>query len=189
MGADKKPRRALKICCSVSAILLIAFLVAAVVLFLTILKPKQPRIVTNEVTLEYIKWVPLFDVNVTLGVKVTIDNRNYASYKYENSSARVSYRGNFVAEAPIQADKIPARGKHEVATTVKVIGENLISNPYFGPDLVSGCLNFTSSTTLHGEARVLKLLKVKATTTTTCDISIYVVAQNASSSCRSKVKY
>ncbi|XP_057512857.1 uncharacterized protein LOC130794934 [Actinidia eriantha] len=161
--------------------------VTAVVLFLTILNPKQPKITTQEVTLEYIKNLPLpFLLNVTLGITVIIDIPNYGSFKYGNSTASVTYHGDLVAEAPIEADEIPARGKHDISTTVEVLGDKLVSNRYFGAEYGAGSFNFSSSSTLHGKAKVLKM---KVTTHNTCDITVFFLVHNASSVCKYKIRY
>ncbi|XP_057497489.1 uncharacterized protein LOC130782243 [Actinidia eriantha] len=190
MERNKKFVKGLKICCSITLLLLIIVLVTAVVLFLTILKPKQPKITTQEVNLEYIKFFPLpFLLNVTLGITVTIDNPNYGSFKYGNSTAYVTYHGDLVAEAPIEADEIPARGRRDISTTVEVIGDRLVSNRYFWVDHGAGSFNFSSSSTLHGKAKVLKFLKMKVTTHNTCDITVFFLSQNVSSVCKYRVQY
>lgn len=186
----KNSRKCLKICCGVTALIIIIFIIVAVVLFLTILKPKQPKISTESVTLQQIRFFPFpFFLNVSLGIVVRVDNRNYGSFKYQNSTAYISYRGTVVAEAPIENDTIPARKKHDISTTMVINGEKLASNPSLAVDVLSGRLNFTSATTLHGKATVLKLLKVKATSYSTCDISLVLLAQNITTVCDTKVKY
>ncbi|KAM7506228.1 hypothetical protein LguiB_005132 [Lonicera macranthoides] len=189
MGKGSKVPKCLKICCGITALIIIIILVVSIALYFTILKPKEPKITTQSVFLEDIKLVPLpFHLNVTLGLVVTINNRNYGSFRYKNSTAYVTYRGTLAAEAPIKEDTIPARGKLDVGTTVVIEGEKLVLNPTFWTDYFSGCLNFTSSTTLHGKATMLKFLKIKATTFSTCDISVFVLAMNATSVCSSSVK-
>ncbi|KAL2483974.1 Late embryogenesis abundant (LEA) hydroxyproline-rich glycoprotein family [Forsythia ovata] len=189
MGCITIPR-GIKICLIVTAILIAILAVVVLVLSLTILKPKQPKITTQSVTLEYIKWVPIpFHMNVTLGIVVSVDNPNYGSFKYDNSTAYITYRGVAAADAPIEHDTIPARGSHEISTTVVLIVDSLTSSPYFLGDFISGCLNFTSSTTLHGKATVFKIFKKKVTTYSTCDLSVYIQAQNVTSVCHSKIKY
>ncbi|KAL3511301.1 hypothetical protein ACH5RR_030702 [Cinchona calisaya] len=189
-GTRKTPR-GLKICCGITTVLLIAIIVVALVLFFTILKPKNPKITTESVTLDYIKYepIPIFHLNITLSIVITVDNRNYASFKYENSTVFVTYRGIPAAQGPIQQDTIPARAKHDIGTSVVIVVDNFSSNPDFLGDFTSGSLNFTSTTFLHGKATVLKLLKIKVSTYTTCDISVFINFQNASSVCQSKVKY
>lgn len=183
-------RKALKICCFASAIIIVTLLAAILIIYLTILKPKQPKITTQEVSLKSLNGLlnPLH-LNVTLGIVITVDNPNYGSFKYDNTTAYISYHGTPAAEAPIEEDTIPARGRHNISTDVLVNVGNLVTNYYFQADYASGCLNFTSSTTFHGKAKLLNFLKIKATTYSTCDISVYVQTQNASSVCRSKVKY
>ncbi|KAI3456425.1 hypothetical protein Pfo_013088 [Paulownia fortunei] len=189
MGHRKIPR-ALKICGGATAILIVTLFAAILILFFTILKPKQPKLTTQEVTLEHFNLLlNPFQLNVTLGLVVNVNNPNYGSFKYDNTTAYISYRGTPAAEAPIVEDTIPARGKQDVSTEVLVMVDSLVSNAYFPADYATGCLNFTSSTTFQGKAKVLGFFKLKAKIYSTCDISVYVQSQNSSSVCRSKIKY
>ncbi|KAI3676698.1 hypothetical protein L1987_86311 [Smallanthus sonchifolius] len=186
-----KSRRPWIICCAVTAILLIIIIVTAITLYFTLFKPKQPKITTQSVTLESFSTnlFDIYDTNVTLGITVGINNPNYGGFKYENSTSYVTYHGDVVAVAPVMADTIPARGQHSVGTTVLVIGKSLISNPNFSKDRGTNILNFTSTTTLKGKIIVLKLFKKKATTYSSCDVSLHILEKNATSVCRSKVKF
>ncbi|KAL0353235.1 UNVERIFIED_CONTAM: hypothetical protein Sangu_0904800 [Sesamum angustifolium] len=180
--------RALKICCFATAIVIATLLAAILIIYLTMLKPKQPKITTQEVTLKVFNGM-LNPLHLKCHTRhKTVDNPNYGSFKYDNTTAYVTYHGTPAAEAEIEEDTIPARGKHDVSTNVLVNVDNL-TNYYFQEDFASGCLNFTSSMTLHGLAKVLNFLKIKATAYSTCDISVYVLTQNASSVCRSKLIY
>ncbi|XP_041026851.1 uncharacterized protein LOC121267035 [Juglans microcarpa x Juglans regia] len=190
MGCGRNSHRTLKICCGVTTIFLITVIVVAVVLFFTVLKPKDPKIIAQPVGLENFKLqvLPVFGLNVTLGILVTVDNRNYGSFKHEASTAYVSYRGNVVAETPIEEDTIPARQKHNISTSVEITADKLLTNLDFWSDFAIGILNFTSATTLHGKASLLKLFKTKVTSYTTCDISIFIQTKRADSVCKSRVK-
>ncbi|KAI3740952.1 hypothetical protein L2E82_31427 [Cichorium intybus] len=186
-----KSRRPWKICCAVTTVLLIIIIVTAFTLYFTLLKPKQPKITTQKVTLEsfIINAFDTTDANVTLGVTVTVKNPNYGGFKYGNSTAYVSYRGDVVAEAPIMEDFIPARGQRDVSTTVLVVGKRLLTNSNFRKDMQSNVLNITSSTTLNGKAIVMKVFKKKATSYSSCDVSINFLDNNTTSICKSKVKF
>ena len=61
--------------------------------------------------------------NVSLGLVVTVDNPNYGGFKYKNNTVYINYRGNLVAEAPIENDLIPARAKHNISTTVIIFAD------------------------------------------------------------------
>lgn len=171
-------------------IIIVTLFVVILTLSLTIFKPKQPKITTQQVTLDDFNLLfNPFSLNVTLGLVVTVDNRNYGSFKYDNTTAYVTYHDTAAAEAPIEEDTIPARAKHDVSTEVVVNVNSLVFNPNFAADFAAGCLNFTSTSTFHGKAKVLRFLKIKTSVYSTCDISVYTKTQNSSSVCTSKLKY
>nr|GMC90962.1 late embryogenesis abundant protein At1g64065-like [Ipomoea batatas]GMD86364.1 late embryogenesis abundant protein At1g64065-like [Ipomoea batatas]GME20573.1 late embryogenesis abundant protein At1g64065-like [Ipomoea batatas] len=189
-------RRGLKICCAVTAVLILVIAAVLITLYFTIFKPKEPKIVTQLVTLEHIKLVPIpgllpipvsFHLNITLGLLVTVHNPNYGSFRYQNSTAYITYRGVQAAQAPIHEDNIPARAQHNVSTDVVVMADKVISDTYFLGDIFNGSLNFSSSTKLHGKATIFKIFKLKATTFSTCDISVFIKYQNATAACKSKI--
>ncbi|XP_057764873.1 uncharacterized protein LOC130985770 [Salvia miltiorrhiza] len=180
--------KSLKICGGVTALVIVSLFVIVLVLWLTVLKPKQPKITMQQATLKHLHFYDL-QINVTLGLLLTVKNPNHASFRYENTTAYISYRGSPVAEAPIEADTIPARRDHDISTDLVVDADRLVANSGFLGDVLAGCLNFTSSTTLHGRAKVLNLFKITATTYSTCDISVYIFYGNATSVCNSKFKY
>ncbi|WOH11745.1 hypothetical protein DCAR_0831236 [Daucus carota subsp. sativus] len=185
-----KSRRGLKICCGVTALIIIILIVVAIILFFTVFKPKQPEVSLRSVNLQNIKFFPLpFLLNVTLGITVLVDNPNYGSFKYKDSTTYVTYHGTEIAEAPIQHDMVPARGTHDISTIVVVEGEKMILNPSFPADSKAGVFNFTTSTTLHGKATALKILKIKVKSVNTCDISLVPLTQNVTAVCTSKIKY
>ncbi|KAL9346867.1 hypothetical protein Peur_061720 [Populus x canadensis] len=190
MGSSKRFCCGLKICALVTFVLLVIISVVLVTLYFTVFKPKEPKINPQPVILESIRWIifPIQTLNITLGMVITVENRNYGSFKYQESTAYVSYRGDVVAEAPIEADTIPARGKHNISTTLTMFADKLLSDDNFKRELLQGSiLNFTSATTLHGKVILFKLIKAKATSSSTCDISIFVQEQQAESICKSKV--
>lgn len=164
-----------------------------VILYFTILKPKNPEITSQPVVLEHFELmvIPAIKLNVSLGIVVTVNNRNYGGFEYQNSTAYVTHRGDVVAEAPIQADTIPARRKHNISTTVIVLADKLITNPKILDDFKwgLGTLNFTSATTLHGKAIILKVFKKKAISDCTCDTSLFLGNVSSHSDCKSTVKF
>jgi len=182
--------KGLKICCGVTALLLIILIVVLVVLFFTIFKPKDPDIVLQSVKLDGFKLevFPTLKLNVSLGIVVTVENPNHGSFTYQNSTAFLYYRGNLVAEAPLHQDTIPARNDHNISTSLTIFVD-----PTKFKDLASdysgGVINFTSTTTLLGKVKVLDLFKIKATSYSTCDLSLFVNDQTINSTCNSEIKF
>ncbi|TXG47089.1 hypothetical protein EZV62_026383 [Acer yangbiense] len=183
----------LRLCICVTSILFIILLVVFIILFLTLLKPKEPKIVTQSVTLENFNLVGLWpavkiQLNVTLGMVLTINNRNYGGFKYQDGVAYVNYHGVLVAEAPIENGSIPARGRHNISSSMTIFADKVIGNSNFEGDHRSGVLNFSASTTLHGKVSMLKYFKMKAASHSSCDISIFVQNETIDSDCKSKVR-
>lgn len=188
--SSKRSHKGLKIWCGITALLFLIISVTILVLFLTILKLKDPKIITQSVTLEKLELVvfPATKLNISLGILVRVENVNYGSFAYEKSRAFVSYHGNVIGEAPIKNDIVPARGKLNISTVVDIFGDKLVSDKNFLGDFLIGVMNFTSSTTLHGKASLLKLLKRKATSYCSCEISFLLQANRVDSTCNSRFK-
>ncbi|KAI4295861.1 hypothetical protein L6164_035861 [Bauhinia variegata] len=182
--------RGMKICCGVTAIILIALVVTLTILFFTVFKPKDPIIINHPVKLENLDLVffPVIELKVSLGIVVTVRNRNHGSFSYHNSTAYVYYRGNNMAEAPINADTIPARGDHNISTSLNVFVDNLTKFQNLPEDIKSGVVNLTSASTLYGKIKILNFFKVKATSYSSCDIFVFIFNNTSNSICKSKVK-
>ncbi|KAK9084873.1 hypothetical protein Sjap_025284 [Stephania japonica] len=182
--------RRLKICCTITALLFIILSVVVVVLYFTILKPKQPETIAYPVQLTKIELIPFpqLKLNITLFLKVQINNRNYGAFEYKPTTAHVNYRGAVVAEAPIAGGEIPARGKHNVSSSVEIMGDKLAFSPQFWMDLGVGSFNFTSFTTLQGRVKLFKILKMSATARSVCDVTLSIRSNSVNSTCYSKFK-
>uniref|UniRef100_A0A7N0VE08 Late embryogenesis abundant protein LEA-2 subgroup domain-containing protein n=1 Tax=Kalanchoe fedtschenkoi TaxID=63787 RepID=A0A7N0VE08_KALFE len=184
-------KRALKVCCGISAVVILVLLATLLTLFLTILKPKQPKITPIQTTLDgfNLTLFPALRLNVTLGIGLAIDNRNYGSFKYDSSAANITYRGELVAVAAISADTIPARARHNVTTEVTIMADRLIPDPGFWWENSEGVLNFTTYTKLHGKSTLFKVFKVSTSTSSDCNVSVNLHTQSTQSVCIYKLKH
>ncbi|XVE74493.1 hypothetical protein DITRI_Ditri12bG0021100 [Diplodiscus trichospermus] len=180
MGTGGISRRGLKICCGVTAIFLPS-----------VFKPKNPEITVYPQGLENIAFglggFYNATINATIGMIVAINNRNYGSFKFKNTTAFVNCRGGVVAEVPIEQSRVPAHGKLNISTSADIMVDRLISNPSFWGDVLAGSVNFTTEATVHGEVTVLKILKLHASVPSSCNISIFIQCQSVESSCKTKI--
>lgn len=190
MICAKTPSRGLKVCCIVTTIVLVIALIVMTILALTVFKPKQPEIDVRPIGLENIQYslFPNVTLNVTVGMVVTINNRNYGSFSFKNTTAYVTYHDTVVALVPIEHALVPARGKINITTSVDLMGDKLVSNPHFMEDAINGNFNLISTADLHGKVRVLKFVKFRATAFSTCDISFSIQSKQIDSKCKSKLK-
>ncbi|XP_062014795.1 late embryogenesis abundant protein At1g64065-like [Rosa rugosa] len=183
--------RGWKICATVTGILFITILVVLVVLFLTVLKIKEPDIVARPVNLESYEVVvfPAIKFNVSVGILITVKNRNYGSFKYDNSTALISYRDKVIAVTPLKDGTIPSHKKYNITASMDILADKLLFDSNFLRDLRAGVLNFTSHTTVHGKGSLLKIFHKKATSKTDCNISIIVASQSVDSACTTSIKF
>lgn len=180
-----------KICCAVTAILVIVIAVVLVTLAFTLFKPKDPKIIPQSVTLEGFRLVvfPSIKGNLSLGLTVTVDNPNYGGFDYHNSTAYINYRGNLVGEAPIGKDTIRARSKHNVSASVIIFADRLAADDNFLDDFFAGVFNLTSSTLLQGKVEVFNIFKLKASGSSSCNIAVFIQNQTADWVCTSKIRF
>ncbi|CAL5207302.1 unnamed protein product [Lathyrus oleraceus] len=189
MSCALKCSKGLKICCAVTSIFLIVVLVILLVLFLTDFKRKDPTITLQSVKFGrfFFDVSPIIDLNASLAILVTVDNPNHGSFTYQNSTAYLNYRGRLLAEAPLLEDTIPALKSHNITTLLNVYVD-VTQVPDLLGDYLSGIINFTSSTTLVGKIKILKFIKFKATSYSTCEILVYTRNQTVDSTCNTQLK-
>lgn len=182
--------RGLKICLAVSLLFLIIVTTVIVALALTIFKPKDPVISVYPFGLESFDNFSMSpELNVTIGMLVTMENPNYGSFKFINSTSYVKFEDTVVAEVPMESEFVPARSTINVTTHADFMVKKLIYNPKFFSDiLLSGTLNMTSTAALPGKVTMLKIIKFKATAYSSCDIYFHVISMRADTKCTTKIK-
>ncbi|KAM0952282.1 hypothetical protein DsansV1_C03g0034741 [Dioscorea sansibarensis] len=188
--ASMNARKCLKICCLATVIIILSLIVTLVVLYFTMFKPKQPKVVATPVNLRSIEFqiLPVLKLDVTIGMQIHIKNPNYAGFSYDNLTALVYYRGSLVADAPVGTGTIRARSTDKLNTSVTILFDNFVTNSFFLTDLVSGHLNLTSSSKVEGKVLLLGIFKLHAKTFVSCDITLFLRTMNSSSRCDSKIK-
>lgn len=146
-------------------------------LFLSVLALKKPRVQPKPVSLKSIEFhmSPTPELNLILGLFVTVKNPNFGVFEYPNGTAFIYYHRKLVAEAPIESGVIPARSTQNISTFVEIMANQLASSPYFLADVSAGVLHLTASTTLRGKASgIFRIIKISATSLTECYISVFL---------------
>ncbi|MED6151910.1 hypothetical protein PIB30_086885, partial [Stylosanthes scabra] len=154
-----------------------------------VLHEKDPTITLQSVKVKEASLIlPTFSINVSLGVLLTVENPNFGSFSYHNSTAYLKYRGRLLATAPVHEDTLPARGSLNISTSLDVYVDDMTKFLDLVGDYLKGVINFTSTTTLEGRVKVLKLFKTKATSSSFCDLSVFVNDKTVNSTCEIDVK-
>ncbi|KAM1272217.1 hypothetical protein ACFX2J_032935 [Malus domestica] len=181
-GGDAFPpsrsRTCRNVCLAATSVVLVATIVL-VILCLTVFKAKDPTTTVNSVVLKDLDLalnIPRLsvDVNLTLGVDLSVNNPNKVGFKYKNSTAFLNYRGTNVGEAQIGSGEIFADRTKSMNVTLTIMADRLLGKSELFSDVVAGTLPLNTLTKVSGEVSVLGIFKIHVVSTSSCDFRIDV---------------
>lgn len=177
----------MKICLSVSALVLIVVSTITVALIFTVFKVRDPNIVVQLSHFDFISSE--ISPNITIPVLIIIKNSNYGNFKYIDSFSYITYRDTVVGNVPVPSRLVPARSGINVTTHANFMVGELIQNPSFFVDIQNGSkFSLISKAELPGKVIVLGFVKMKAMATNECNISVNITSNDVVSSCVSHIK-
>ncbi|KAM1386924.1 hypothetical protein PS1_033323 [Malus domestica] len=140
---------------------------------------KDPTTTVNSVVLKDLDLalnIPRLsvDVNLTLGVDLSVNNPNKVGFKYKNSTAFLNYRGTNVGEAQIGSGEIFADRTKSMNVTLTIMADRLLGKSELFSDVVAGTLPLNTLTKVSGEVSVLGIFKIHVVSTSSCDFRIDV---------------
>ncbi|KAL4309865.1 hypothetical protein GQ457_01G032820 [Hibiscus cannabinus] len=199
VSATKQRRKPCKCRCLtvVSLLLGLLLLISIVVLILafTVFKAKQPKAKLLSAELDGISPRISFPVvniqlNITLDLKLLVENPNHASFKHGPGKSSLSYRGKQFGEAEIPPGNIPATGSSTFSSRLVLEVDEVVSNiTALVGDVMEGNLVVDSRTRIPGRVTILKLFKKHAVVTSECQFTIAVLALKIQTQkCKSKSK-
>lgn len=125
---------------------------------------------------------------MSLTADVSVRNPNFASFRYQNTTTTIFYRGAVIGEARGPPGKARARRTMRMNVTVDVIMDRVLSQPGLGSDFSSGLLTMSSYTEVGGRVKIIVVKKhvmVKMNCTMTVNITSQAIQQQK---CKRKVK-
>ncbi|KAG4922300.1 hypothetical protein JHK82_051271 [Glycine max] len=195
--SQKKLKRR-RVCVMVTGavlLLLIVLVIVAIILAFTLFKTKEPRTQLVSATLEGIAprlTLPAIDlqINVTLDLKVRVENRNRASLKHEGGKSVLLYKGKEVGDAYINPGLIPSRGSTILPCRLTLQVEKLASNlTSLVGDLMGGEISMDTVTRIPGKVTFLGFIKKHIVAESNCQFTISVSELKITNqTCKSKAK-
>ncbi|XP_030546597.1 uncharacterized protein LOC115752520 [Rhodamnia argentea] len=174
-----------------AAPLLLLFLLSAIalVLSLTLLKPRDLTTRVVSATLSGISprvaLIPVLKVelNVTLKLILLVHNPNHFGFRHGPGKSIVLYRGRKVGEADVLPGEIPARKSEEMPGRMmlevdRVVAEDMV---LLVRDVLGGELVVESRTRIPGRVRLWKVWKRHTVVTSECRYAIRVPAMRIQS--------
>ncbi|KAL5197033.1 hypothetical protein ABZP36_000545 [Zizania latifolia] len=166
--------------------------VALVALYLAVLRPCPPRVVSAAVDTQLRAFSVLPpELNLTLAVEVTVHNPNHAPLRYGEVVTEVAYHGAAVGWSAAPAGKIPARSTRTVRAPVQVDAARAILERLYVVDVVAtGALPFETATAVAGKDAALRPqpFEVSADFMVACSVIVYPFKRESSSRCATSVR-
>ncbi|KAM0895416.1 hypothetical protein ACQ4PT_023830 [Festuca glaucescens] len=164
---------------------LLALAVVLLVLFLTVLRVRDPtiRLVSTELTgvapLFALLPAPSLRLNVTLILTVSVHNPNPASFAYgEGGHADLSYRGAHVGDAQISPGAVPSRGDAEARLALTLQADRFLAAGdarQLAEDVEGGALPLDAVTRVPGTVVLFGLFRRRAVAYSECSL-VFAVA-------------
>ncbi|XP_058739849.1 uncharacterized protein LOC131612046 [Vicia villosa] len=196
MIPPKKQRHTCITCFCILLLLLLILVTVSVVLALTVFKPKQPKTTISSATLQSISprvSLPAIDIqiNATLDIKILVENRNHASFKHEDGTSLLLYKGVEVGDTDVFPGLIPARSSTILPCRLILEADKLASNMTgFIQDLLRGQLSLQTVTRIPGKVTFLGFIKKHIVAVSNCQFVFGVPDMEIKSQiCKNKAKF
>jgi len=189
-------RKPVVICCSVLLALIVVLAIVFIVLYFTVFRPRSPQVAATVVSMRLepgsdFSSLLAIKFNLSYDVDVTVNNPNYASFRYGDVVTELTYYGLPVGQSLMLAGEMKARATQTVGATVVVEVDKVVKSFNFIQDFASGVLNppfkmpFQTRTTVAGKAVVAGTFKIRATSVVACSITSYPLEGESTSDCTS----
>ncbi|GMY30434.1 late embryogenesis abundant protein At1g64065-like [Fagus crenata] len=152
-------------------VLVLAFIVSHV---------KIPAAKLRLVTMKNVKYnttAPSNLFNATMVAEVTIKNKNFGRFKFENSTFRVLYEGMVIGERKLRHGRVKARTGQAMNVTVELRSNRLWDTKNLSSDIKSGRLNLSSYANLSGTVHVMKIIKKRKITELSCTMTLNLTSR------------
>lgn len=177
-------------------LLLLLLFVVALVLALTVFKPKDPTTQLVSAALEGISprlSLPdiHFQLNLTLHLTILLHNPNHVSFNHAQGTSVLFYRGNQIGDTLIYAGLIPAKGSVTLPSRLTLQVDRLASNitTLIG-DVMEGQLSLESSTRIPGRISFLGFIKKHVLALSHCHFVVGVPDMKIrTQTCKNKAKF
>ncbi|KAK9276179.1 hypothetical protein L1049_005710 [Liquidambar formosana] len=142
---------------------------------LTVMRIKTPSVRLRAVTVQNLHYnasatSPYF--NMTLIAEIAVKNKNFGHFRFDNSTASVTYGGTTVGDGELLKGRTSARKTKRVNVTMDVSSNGFSDSTELSNELNSGILRLSSQANLRGKVTLMKVMKKRKTTKMNCTMSV-----------------
>jgi len=145
------------------------------VFVLFVMKVRTPKFRVRSATFETFDVVasnPSFNLN--MNAELSVKNKNFGQYEFENSTIIFLYRGLQVGSALVSKAKVGILSTKKFNVVVDLSSTGLPSNSMLGSDLNSGFLPLSSQAQLTGKVKLMMVMKKKKATEMNCTMEVNI---------------
>ncbi|KAF8412185.1 hypothetical protein HHK36_000144 [Tetracentron sinense] len=164
VAATLRRKRNMK-CCAYIVIRVMLETIIIVMFALTVMRVKTPKVRLGSVMVE-IHNTTTSSFNMRLIAKLTVKNTNFGHFKFENTTATITYEGAKVGQALIVKGRAKARETRRMDITVDVSSDRLSG--------ASGTFTLGSQAKLSGKVHLFKIIKKKKSAEMSCTMVVDV---------------
>ncbi|TVU39088.1 hypothetical protein EJB05_12492, partial [Eragrostis curvula] len=169
----RRRRRRRCICLLVTLGVLLLLGVTLLVLFLTVLRVRDPttRLVSARLVGFTPSLTPPLQFNVTMLLTVAVHNPNPASFAFDSGNAQLRYRGVLVGDAAVEPGRLPSRGDANVTMVMTVLSDSFGAElAQLVQDLEAGAVPLDAGAAIPGKVAVFRVFKLRAVAYSDCHV-------------------
>lgn len=169
-----RPRRSLTRIILFVVVLIIVHAIVIIILDMTIFKVRTPKYRFNSVSLTDVSTnssTTSSSFSMKLNAQVTIKNKNFGPYEYQDCYLTISYRGRSVGEVVVKEAKVKTLSTKKLTLDINVT-HAASGNSNLKNDISSGALIMGSKSEMRGQVKLLKIIAKDKQPKMQCTMSI-----------------
>lgn len=159
---------------------IVAFVIAHIVLILLfvllVMRIRIPKVRLDSVTVETLNLNSSFSspsFTMKLSAQVTVKNTNFGNFKFDNSTATISYMGTEIGDGAIGKVHVRFRSTKKLNVTVTASSSKVSTNSHLRGDIIdSGILQLSSHAKLSGKIHLFLIFKKKKSAEMNCTMEL-----------------
>lgn len=172
-----RPRRSRTRIVLFLVVLIIAHAIMIVILDMTIFKVRTPKYRFDSVSLTDVSTSSSTSSSsfaMKLDAQVTIKNKNFGPYEYQDCYLTIYYRGRSVGEVVVKEAKVKTLSTKKLSLVINVTySESAVSGKSnLKNDISSGALIMSSKSEMRGQVKLLKIIAKDRQPKMQCTMSI-----------------
>ncbi|XP_073302979.1 late embryogenesis abundant protein At1g64065-like [Primulina huaijiensis] len=182
------------ICCGCCAAIFLIIGMIVLILMFTVFRIKEPILKMNSMKVQGLNLLgntslpPI--MNLTLKADISVENPNYASFKFSNATTSVYYDNYVIGEFVSPAGRVQAKKSVRTSVTIDILVDKISEVPRFRSDFGAGILPVSTFIGIRGKVKVTDVFKKRIFVQMNCTMNWNLSSQAIQNrNCKTRVKF